>query len=95
MKPTGFPMLPPEVPELVGAEDVPNMNFVPVDGNPPNGDGAGLSVSKPVPPKRLAVDEDVDGPNPPNGLVLSVLVLPNPLKVLVEGSFSDVLVELG
>lgn len=93
MKPTGFPMLPPEVPELVGAEDVPNVNFVPVDGNAPNGDGAGLSVSKPVPPKRLAVGGDVEGPNPPNGLAFSVLVLPNPLKILVAGGFSDVLIE--
>lgn len=91
VKPTGFPMLPPEVPEVVVVDDAPKVNFVPVDGNPPNGDGADLSLSEPVPPKRLVV-EDVEAPNPPNGLVsFSVLVLPGPPNTLVVAGFSEVL----
>ena len=92
VKPTGLPMLPPDVPGVLAVEDAPNVNFVPVVGNPPNGDGTGLSLSEPVPPKRLVVDEDVEAPNPPNGLAgFSVLVLPNPLNALVVLSFSEVL----
>lgn len=91
VKPTGFPMLPPEVPELVTDEEAPNVNFVLVDGKP-NGDGADLSLSKPVLPKRPVVDEDVVAPNPPNGLtIFSALVLPNPPNTLVVEGFSDVL----
>ena len=90
VKPTGLPMLPPEVPGVVVTEDVPKVNFAPVGGNPPNGegDGVGLSLSGPVLPKML-VAEDV--PNPPKGLVsFSVLVLPNPPNTLVVADFSEV-----
>jgi hypothetical protein len=83
VKPTGLPRLPPEVPGVVVSVDAPKVNF-PVDGNPPNGEGdvVGLSLSELVPPKRL--EEDVEVPNPPNGLGgLSVLVLPNPPNTLV------------
>ena len=91
VKPTGFPMLPPEVPEVVVVDDAPKVNFVPVDGNPPNGDGVDLSLSELVPPKRLVV-EDVEAPNPPNGLVgFSVLALPDPPNTLVVIGFSEVL----
>lgn len=93
VKPTGLPRLPPEVAGVVVADDAPNVNFVPVDGNPPNGegDGAGLSLSEPAPPKILVV-EDVEVPNPPNGLVsFSVLVLPNPPNTLVVLDISEVL----
>jgi len=91
VKPTGLPMLPPEVPEVVVVDDAPKVNFVPVDGNPPNGDGAGLSLSELAPPKRL-VAEDVEAPNPPNGLAsFSVLVLPDPPNTLVVAGFSEVL----
>ena len=89
VKPTGLPMLPPEVPEVVGVEDAPKVNFAPVDENP-NEDRAGLSLSGLVPPKRLVVD--VEAPNPPNGLAtFSVLVLPNPPNALVVAGFSKVL----
>jgi len=91
VKPTGLPMLPPEVPVVVVVEDAPKVNFVPVDGNP-NGDGVGLSLSELVPPKGLVVEEDVEAPNPPNGLAtFSVLVLPNPPNVLAVPGFSEVL----
>lgn len=77
VKPTGLPMLPPEVPGVVMVDDPPKLNFVPEDGNPPN--GVGLSLSELVPPKRLLVDEDVELPNPPNGFTgFSVLVVPDP-----------------
>jgi len=90
VKPTGLPRLPPEVPGVVVVEDAPKVNF-PVDGNPPNGDGVGLSLSKLAPPKRL-VEEDVEAPNPPNGLIgFSVLVLPNPPNAVVVAGFSDAL----
>lgn len=90
VKPTGLPILPPEVPELVAVE-APKVNFVLVEGNPPNGDGAILSLSKLVPPKGPVVDE-VETPNPPNGLaVFSVLVPPNPLNTFVVAGPSDVL----
>lgn len=90
VKPTGFPMLPPEVPGLVVAEDAPKVNFVPVDGNPPNRDVAGLSLSKPVLPKWLVVDEDVGTTNPPNGLAtFSVPVVPNPPNTFVVVGFSS------
>jgi hypothetical protein len=92
VKPTGFPMLPPEVPGLVTDCDTPKVNLVPVDGKPPNGDGAGLSLSKLVLPKRLVVGGDVEIPNPPNGpAVFSVLVFPNPPNTLVAAGLSDVL----
>ena len=88
VKPTGLPMLPPEVPEATAVDDAPKTNFVPVDGNPPNGDGVGLSLSELVPPKRLVVE----APNPPNGLAsFSVLVLPGPPNILVVTCFSGVL----
>lgn len=90
VKPTGLPMLPPEVPGVVTDEDAPKLNFVPVDGKLPNSDGAGLS--KLVLPKILLAGEGEGAPNPPNGLVaFSVLVLPNPLNALVVAGFSDVL----
>jgi len=89
VKPTGLPRLPPEVPGVIVVEDAPKVNF-PVDGNPPNGDGVDLSLSKLVPPKRVVVD-DVEAPNPPNGLTgFSVLVLPGPPNTVVVTSFSDV-----
>jgi len=91
VKPTGLPMLPPEVPGMVVVDDAPKVNFVPVDGNPPNGDGVGLSLSELEPPKRVVV-EDVEAPNPPNGLAsFSVLVLPGPPNTLVVAGFSEVL----
>jgi hypothetical protein len=70
-------------------EDAPKVNFVPVDGNPPNRDVAGLSLSlsKLVLPKWLVVDEGVGAPN---GLAtFSVLVVPNPPKTLVVVCFSN------
>lgn len=92
VKPTGLPMLPPEVPGLAADEGAPKVNFVPADGKPPNGEGAGLSLSKLVLPKRLVVDEEVGVPNPPNGLVIfSVLVLPNPPKTLIVAGCLDML----
>ena len=94
VKPTGLPMLPPEVPVLVADEGVPKANFVPVVGKPPNGDGTGLSLSKLLLPKRLVVDEDVGAPNPPNGLAtFSGFVLPNPPNTLVVLGFSNMLDE--
>ena len=93
VKPTGLPMLPPEVPGVVVAEDAPKVNFDPVDGNPPNGerDGMGLSLSELEPPKIFDVEEGVEVPNPPNGLAsFSVLVLPNPPNALVVADFSEV-----
>jgi hypothetical protein len=90
VKPTGLPMLPPEVPDVAVVDDAPNVNFVPVDGNP-NGDGLGLSLSELVPPKWLAV-EDVEVPNPPNGLAgFSAFVLPGPPNTLVVAGLSEVL----
>lgn len=92
VKPTGLPMLPPEVPGLVTDEDAPKVNFVPVDGKPPNGDGAVLSLSKLVLPKRLVVGGDVGTPNPPNGpAAFSVFMFPNPPNTPVVGGFSDAL----
>ena len=86
VKPTGLPRLPPEVPGVVVAVDPPKVNFAPVDGNPPNGEGVGVGLSELVPPKIPA--EDVGAPNPPNGLAgFSALVLPNPPKTL---AFSEV-----
>lgn len=94
VKPTGLPRLPPEVPGVIAVEEAPKVNFVPVAGNPPNGDGMGFSLSELVPPKKLVVDEDVEAPNPPNGLAcFSVLVLPNPPNTLVVADFSEVLVD--
>ena len=93
VKPTGLPRLPPEVPGVVVAEDAPKVNFVPVDGNPPNGerDGVGLSLSELPPPKIFVVEEGVEFPNPPNGLAgFSALVLPNPPKTLLVAGFSEV-----
>lgn len=92
VKPTGLPMLPPEVPDVVVVDDPPKVNFVPVDGNPPNGDGVGgFSFSELVPPKKLVVEEDVEGPNPPNEPAsFSVLVPPGPPNTLAAAAFSEV-----
>ena len=90
VKPTGLPILPPELPGAVVDEDPPKVNFVLVVGNPPN-DGGVLSLSELVPPKTPVVDNDVEAPNAPNGLAtLSVLVLPNPPNTLVAAGLSDV-----
>ena len=92
VNPTGLPRLPPEVPGVVVAEDAPKVNFAPVGGNPPNGEGVvvGLSLSEPAPPKGFVVEEDVEAPNPPNGLAgFSVLVFPNPLKTLFVAEVPD------
>lgn len=90
VKPTGLPMLPPEVPGVVVVDDPPNVNFVPEDGNPPN--RVGLSLSELIPPNRLVVDEDVEAPNPPNGFAaFSVLVAPDPPNTLVVAALSEVL----
>lgn len=85
VKPTGLPMLPPEVTGAFMAEDAPKVNFVPVVGNPPNGEGdeVDLSLSELAPPKILVVG-GVGAPNPPNGLLsFSVLLFPNPPNTLV------------
>ena len=90
VKPTGLPMLPPEVPGVVVVDDPPNVNFVPEDGNPPN--RVGLSLSELIPPKKLVVDEDVEAPNPPNGFAaFSVLAAPDPPNTLVVAALSEVL----
>ena len=90
VKPTGLPMLPPEVPGVVVVDDPPKLNFVPEDGNPPN--GLGLSLSELVPPNRLVADEDAEAPNPPNGFTgFSVFVVPDPPNTLVVPVLSEVL----